>query len=536
MITQYGAVLENNVPSPFESYQYFDQVGQRKAALELQRREQLRKEKEAAAAAFKSAVKPIDDFRADSGRFDINKFINSQLESAKKNAEKMQLEGKGNGEITNYVIKEAKRLDALQKYYKDGMPIIEKQIAELDKRFDPNTLRDLASSEMAYVDDGKGGKRLRNEDELPDPSKILNQITTKIPEALVPKNRFDMYNFPSDTPVGFDADRVMQGDGRITRGRVTGSYNGLFQEYKKVGDGKWEVVTRSIPLERDGEVIKDEKGQPIKALPLEAYETFIQDPGRLWELNKTVKEKLAGIKKNNEEVAEREALFKIKKMAESNIDFVRMTPSQKMVLQNKIKDRILQDMDEPDEEVIRQQAAWELADKNINRKPLQNNTKEPSVSNSTTVNMGGKKDEIIPRDVFTNIKNKVGNKELSATEVGTDAMYVLKLIKSMGYKKTFKEAGQTKQIDYTPGEVKLKEEGGQLYALFDGNKLPIVPDDVNAPANSVKQEQELLKNKNKNTNTPAPKPSGSKTIPAAEWRKLSVAERQKKLQEGYKPQ
>lgn len=536
MITPYGAVLENNVPSPFESYQYFDQVGQRKAALELQRRELQRKAQQDAAEAYKNLIKPIADFKSDSGYFDVNKALNNAAITAQQKAAEMIAQKKGTGEVGAFVTQTVKELDTLQKYYKDASPILEKQITEAGKTFDPNTLRDIATVEMLYTDDGKGGRRLRTANELMDPNKVLTQAMSKNANALYVKNPEKLYDFPTDNTMKSDFKDIETRDGRKVYGSATVPYNTLFQDVVETKSGKYNVVTKSVPLERNGDVITDEKGKPLKALPLEAYTAFVSDPGRMWQLNKSVNDRLADIKKNNEVTAQMQAG---KEMNQLYGDKLKSMPAaQRLSLQRQIKDRILQDIDEPDEEVIRQQVAYELADKNIPKREVQvNEMRDPSVRVINVNNSSsGKDSEIIPRDVFTNIKNKVGNKELSATEVGTDAMYVLKLIKSMGYKKTFKEAGQTKQIDYTPGEVKLKEEGGQLYALFDGNKLPIVPDDVNAPANSVKQEQELLKNKNKNTNTPAPKPSGSKTIPAAEWRKLSVAERQKKLQEGYKPQ
>ena len=204
-----------------------------------------------------------------------------------------------------------------------------------------------------------------------DPNKVLTQAMSKNANALYVKNPEKLYDFPADNTMKSDFKYIETRDGRKVYGSATVPYNTLFQDVVETKSGKYNVVTKSVPLERNGEVVTDEKGKPVKALPLEAYTAFVSDPGRMWQLNKSVNDRLAYIKKNNEVTAQMQAGKEMNRLYGDKLKS--MLAAQRLSLKRQIKDRILQDIDEPDEEVIRQQVAYELADKNIPKREVQVN-------------------------------------------------------------------------------------------------------------------------------------------------------------------
>jgi hypothetical protein len=501
-ITPYGATLENNLPSPWEIYSDSRTNRARNEAIAGQGRMAKIKEMEAANKAYDEATKPLNQFKANTGYADPkpNLILNQQAQELQKKAAEMYKSGKDPKEIEIFIQNSVRDLDSQHNWYKDARESLDKQLQTIKSGdgIDVNKLRELAITDLLYVDDGKGGKRQRTAAEMEDVGGLLPKVMRKYAEAIPITDKAGLYNFKDDAAYGQDLKKVLTGDGRVVYGNASGNYNSLYQEVQQGKDFGVNVKTRAVDAEKNGEVITDKKGNTIKVLPTEAYLDFVSAPGRMIEVEKETRKRVKEERGQSEFEAMREAGNELSSMYGSK--WREMPAAKRLSLQRNLQKQILETDGGPDEEIIRQKVAYELADKYVPKKGIKiNEIRDPSIK--ITNNSGGKssKDEKVNiNDVYRNMAADLGpGGEKDLNELDSEGLgIVMGSIKSAGYKK---KGFADSQLDYTPDELTLKEDGGKLAVVkkSDGKRLMYLSQvGVNKKANAGdrKTREAILEN------------------------------------------
>jgi hypothetical protein len=516
-ITPFGAVFDNNIPSPMESYVYFNTLKQKQEDKKLQQKILDAKAAQEADENYQKAIKPLTEFKVNTGYADPRPdlVLTEKVKSIQQQAADMYKNKKSTAEVGQFIQNSLLDLNNQHNWYKNARETYDQQLATIKPTdgLDVNKLRELGTLEMLYTDDGKGGKRFRQPNETMDVNNLVTKVLSKHADKINVNNKAALFNMPEDSDYSEDLKKLLTGDGRVVYGNASGRYNKLYQEVKQLPNHDVAVTTRAVPAERNGEVITGKDGKPVMILPQEAYIDFISNPGRMVEVEKEVKKQIAQEKQELEYEATRKAGKELDLIYGSKLK--EMPAAQRLALQKKTKQDFLTAADEPDEELIRQRAAYQLADKYIAKRGIKRNEiRDPSIRHTTVVNMKEKEEPVI-NNVFDKIsdiaKDRKGGRielnELGPTENEIIMGYIHKAEKKQSFGKT---------DDYMASEVSISvDDGGDMSIIRNSDGKRLMKLDrvaVNRKANSGSQkvvEQVLKDDKNSNTKSTQPKGGSS---------------------------
>lgn len=531
MVTPFGSVFNQpSIPSGMESYAYFQQQKQQKLALEQQKKLAEQKARQEADQELVKFVKPLQELKTTTGFTDRapEAYMTAQVQEAQKKATEMYRAGRPASEVSAYIQNTVRGVDGMRNWLTNSQAALEQQIATLskDSGLDPAKLRELGTTELLYVDDGKGGKRLRTPDEMSDVTNILPAILEKHADKINVTDRDKLYDLPADAEHRNDYKSVMTFDGRKVYGTASGKYNSIYQEVTRDMDNDIVYVkTKGLPLFKGDEPVLGPDGEEIIVLPTEAYRHFISNPGRMVELGKEVKKKKAELMQRYEFEAGQKASEELN--YRYGLKLKDMPAAKRLKMKDDLKKQYLETMDIPDDEVIRQQAAYELADKNIRKGNINvNELRDPA---KITINSGGgssrgsgTKPDVDYNDVYSRIKSAIenfkpnggfmfdpggkftGQKKVPMTqadvptEVMTHFMAQAKMLKPQ----------EKFDVDQMFFEM---DDNGNLFVTepeFSGLKMPINDFFTNVKFNNtVAQRKEISEDtKKKQGSTPAPAP------------------------------
>ena len=507
-ITDYGAVFEPVAPSPVEMFLGFQQLGAQKAALKAKKELSAAEKQKQADEAFQKAMKPLEDMKVNTGYTDPNPdaMVNSMVKDTTTEAQKMYAAGKPDAEVRAYLSGKMRDISSMHNWFVNSRKSLEDQLATIKPAdgIDVNRLRDLATLDMLYVDDGNGGKRLRKPSEIEDVNGLLPKVMSRHADKLIVNNKAGLYNMPEDGVFSEDMKLLRMGDGRLKYGKASASYNKLYQDVVKTGDYDVKIVTRAEPIVMNGEPVLGKDGQPVMGLPQEAYLDFISNPGRMIEVEKEVLSRMRDERAKVKADAMKQAGEQMDRLYGMSLS--KMPSGRRLKLQREIANNIESDMQQPNEEVIRQQVAYDLADKYIAKKGVKRDEiRDPSVRNTTVVNVQAK--EPVPyQDVYQQISDIAdqNNGYVPFVNMPSETQaYILKMANNVARKNPKNDKDQFTQADVFIS----KDKDGNLYLYNNATKKvisPITREFINSAFNnSVQQKKEILKDQKKPE--PAPK-------------------------------
>jgi len=517
MITPYGAVLEQNTPSPWEVLKQGDEMGLKDQAVRIKRAELAAKLRKDADDNHERLTKPLREYKINTGITGTDQVkpdlvVGKKAEETMAAVEKMYREGKSDSEINQYVAASVRDLDVLQNSFKNGMSDLEKQLATVKEGdgVDQNKVRDLMTLELLGRKPGA------------DNGNLLIDVLKKYPDALNVNNAGKLYDFPKDSVPNTDYYKAKGSDGTIGFRQIQTKYNGRYQELRQNPDYSFEVVTKSEPATIGG--------KEVKVLPEDAYIDFTSNIGRKVELEKGVKRELGTIKKQYEYDALRQASNQLDQKYGMSLKSIPV--AKRLSMQKDLANQILSTMEVPDEEVVRRKVAFDQADERITKEPVNaQQSRNPNYSYRTTINTGDKTKVYNP--VYQKIvgaADATGNIPMSSLN-GSIQEYIIKKVNNIA-------PGSGSRIwdkSFRQGDVKLKKEADGTVNIYDKQSGQVIApleqvqidEDFN---NTAPQRQEIIKD-NPNGPKPPPKAAG-KTITTAEYKKMSPAQRQQFLADG----
>lgn len=482
MITPYGAVLENNNPSPWEVQKYNDEKVLQEQALKLKKAALLAEQKKAADAEHARITKPLAEYKVNTGITGTDEVkpdlvVGKKVQEALSAVEAMYKAGKPETEINQYISSSVRDLDTLQNSFKNGLKDLEGQLATVKEGdgVDPNKVRELMTVEMLGRKPGS------------DNSHLLINTLQKYPEALTVNNSDKLYNFPMDAAPNSDFHKAKGPDGSIGFRQISTKYNSMYQDLKQNPDYSFEVVTKSEPAEINGKA--------VKVLPEPAYQDLRSNIGRMVQIEQGVKKELAGIKWDNEWEANKQAGQQLYRTYGDQLK--KMPAAERLKRQRELKNRIVETMDVPDEEVVRRKVAYDLADQNIAKAPVSAQVqRNPNIRNITHVHTAG---ETRTEDVY---KEAMSVLPADGSAVPVNAVpdklqgIVLAKIKS-------RYGSEYVKPDYD--SITVKRNGDKIEVYYGKETKPVVSyneSDLNLTgAKSVKERQEVLKHDGKGGTT-----------------------------------
>lgn len=386
-ITPYGAVLENNNPSPIEIFSYFDQKRQQqgiandKLRLEQQKLEEKRRE------GYDKTLSKLNDYKGITGNVDINKVTDEQLAALRAGAKDHNTQP---GELEQYISQGIRNIDGFQKWWGEVDKSIEAQAKDASKYgLDETQMKELMKHRVLFKDDGKGGKTLISPEDISkiNPANLSTDVINSNPDLLSVNNREKLY---AANP-GADPYTMKDKAGNTQSLK----YDLQFQRPATI-NGKLQAVTNSAPIySNDGERAKDPlTGKPATGLDPEAFKAFESNPARLRDLNQLTNEKVKQLEakriEDKKQLAER--------MNAKNLKGMSM--AERLGFYHDINTKGAEVTDD-EKDVLRKQAAFELVDNNMVKHPA--DVREKTIINVRTSSGADKKET--PEALFTKLQS-----------------------------------------------------------------------------------------------------------------------------------
>lgn len=541
MITPFGAIFEPNVPSPMETYAYFKDQKNQDTALAIQKKLAAAKAEKDADEAYQKEIKPLTDFKTNTGYTnpEPDALVNQKIKDIQAAAEKMyRTEGKSVSDVGLFINNSLRDVNSTHNWYKNAREALDKQLETIKEKdgVDVNKIRELGTLELLYVDDGKGGKRLRTANEMEDVSGILPKILSKHADKLTVKNEATLFNMPDDGVYDQEHTKLKTADGRIVKGTASAVFNKLYQDVIKTDDNDVKIITKAIPAEKNGNPVLNSKGRPVMVLPPEAYIDFISNPGRMVKVEQLTKKKMEEENKKMEIDALSAANDQL--ALRYGMSLKSIPAAKRLKMAKDLAGQLLSIQDKPDEEVVRQQAAFELADTYIAKKGVKVNPDKIPIRVSVGGSGGGSTkptEETVFVNAYKELEDGLGpNGKGALSDFENAVAPILDYVRKVAGKKPSKLIGQAPQ-EFDVFDINVYSKDGGLYAEVGGKTIKLPKYAINRGANpgSAKVVTAITKDaQGKGSNSQA----SGKTMTKDQYRKLTITERQAFINGGGKVQ
>lgn len=393
-----------------ETYDYFQRQKAMQQAADQKRKELELQQRQEAEKRFMDVMKPLNEYRVNTGYTDPTPdgVVTDGVRSLQEEAVKMYKSGKSPAEVSMFIQSGLKNVDAQQNWFKNAKSALDEQISTIgkDSGIDPNRLRELGLLELITVPDGKGGRRRRMPGEMDDVSGIVTKIMDEHPDKItVDLQR--AYDIKADSDFSSDYKTLRLADGRVTSGKASVRYNPTYQDVKQMNDKSVQIVTKSAPATINGEEITGPDGKPIMVLPQDAYMEFVSNPGRRMHLS----QEFSKLKQEQEDAVAADA----KRRASEEINMMYgmklkdMPASRRLRMVNDLQQKYIETADRLPDEVLRQKAAFNLADRHIQKRSVKT---DGDAAIRITNNYGKQtaaKDPVDYVDVYKRINDAIDN-------------------------------------------------------------------------------------------------------------------------------
>ena len=474
-ITPYGAVFgESNLPSAMESYDYFQQKKQREKLTDIEQRKLALKEKQDADENFIKALKPVMDFKSTTGFSSVtpDAIVTNDAKALQVEASSMYKEGKSPTEVALFINDGMQKINLKHGWFKGAQEQLSKEIGTIDKSgLDVNRIKQLG--EAYILQNMKPGEQVAG---------ILPKILDHYGDA-IPVNSSAAFNIKSDEPFSMEYKSVKSGDGTVSSGVANTKYNPLYQEVSMDKDKSVSVQTKKVPAMVNGKQATDVEGNPVFVLPEEAYHDFVNsNPARMVEVAKLTKKLKADQEQKLESWANKQTESVIKSQYPDS-EWLKIPFAKRQKIREGIKKSQLDgSVAIPDDEVIRQQAAYQLADKYVPKNQVGiNKVKDPTIviNNKGNGKYGNGDTEFY--DGYTDLMAATedgmenpflkGSKAIPLEDQGEFIVPIVDFVSKSGYKKS---DGLTTS-PYNASDINVFSYNGKLYAAFGSGESIEIP-------------------------------------------------------------